>query len=265
MVLAAGPAYPQNKDILQLQKDMIDVQQWVKQLQATVDRNDALLKGLAEKIADQVNTLSGGVQKVTQTVDSIKTQNETTTRDMRTILTALTTLTTINTAMKDLQEEVANVRTQMSSVLKDLREAKTTAEPLARPDDLWRIAFSDYSAGNNDLAIAGYQEFLQKFSTDPRAAEAHLQIGNALVAQKKFDDAINEYDIVLQKYPENDKSKTALLKKGLAQAEATQPQQAIATLNEVVKRFPNTSEATSAQGKLRELQTPARRAPAPNR
>lgn len=253
VVLAAGPAYPQNKDILQLQKDMIDVQQWVKQLQGTVDRNDAALKSLVEKMADQVNSLSGGIQKITQTVDGIKGQTDATTRDIRTILAPM------NTALKDLQEEIAGMRTQVSSISKEIRETKTTAEPLAGPNDLWRSAYVDYSAANYDLAIAGYQEFLQKFPMDERIAEAHLNIGNALMAQKKFGDAVNEYDIVLQKFPESDKTRTALLKKGLA-LETTQPQQAIATLNEVVKRFPNTSEASSAQAKLRELQPP-RKAP----
>jgi tol-pal system protein YbgF len=134
---------------------------------------------------------------------------------------------------------------------------KTTSEPLAGPDDLWRTAYTDYSAGNWSLAISGLQEFLSKFPMDSRAVDAEVRIGDALLAQKKYDAAITQYDIVLQKYPESDKSKTALLKKGLAQAEATLPQ-ANSTLSEVVKKFPGTSEAVSAQAKLKELQTAQR-------
>src|SRR5262249_60554026 len=59
IVVVGAPAYPQNRDILQLQKDMIDVTQRVNQLQTTIDRDNALMKGLMEKIADQVNTLTG--------------------------------------------------------------------------------------------------------------------------------------------------------------------------------------------------------------
>ena len=121
------------------------------------------------------------------------------------------------------------------------------------------------TTGNYDLAVSGYQEFLQKFPEDSRAPEAHLYMANSLVAQKKFEPAITEYDFVLQKYPDSDKSRAALLKKGLAQAEANQPQLAIATLNDVVKRFPNTSEAATAQSKIRELQPRRPAAPAPNR
>src|SRR5437588_11034589 len=95
LILAAGPAYPQNKDILSLEADMIMLQQQVKQLQTSVDENNGAIKGLVEKIADQVNTLAGGLQKVSQTLDQAtagtRTQNETTAKEMRTILTNLNT------------------------------------------------------------------------------------------------------------------------------------------------------------------------------
>ena len=255
IISAAGPAYPQNRDVLQLQKDMIDVQQLVKQLQTTVDRDNAVLKGLIEKIADQVNTLSGGVQRINQAVDSMKTQNDATAREMRTILA------TLNTTVKELEDGVASVRSQVSSVSRELTTIKTTAEPLAGPNDIWRNAYLDYSSGSFDLAISGVQEFLSKYPNEPRAPDAHLLLGDALTGQKKFEQAVFEYDIVLQKYPESDKTRTALLKKGLAQAE-TSPPQAIATLNDVVKKFPGTSEATNAQAKVRELQLAQRRTPA---
>jgi tol-pal system protein YbgF len=151
----------------------------------------------------------------------------------------------------------------MNSLSRELTTLKTTSEPLAGPNEVWRSAYLDYSAGNYDLAAGGLQEFISKYPTDPRAPEAHLLLGDTLRAQKKYEPALAEYDFVLQKYTENDKTRAALLKKGLALAEANQPQQAIATLNEVVKKFPGTSEANSASTKLRELQAGQRRTPAP--
>src|SRR5262245_50839329 len=210
---AANSAFPQNRDILQLQRDMVEVQARVKQLQTTVDQDNAVLKGLMEKLTDQVNTLSGGMQKMAQTIDGIKTQNDATTKELRTILT------TLNGTVKELEENVSSARTQINSVSRELTTLKTTAEPLAGPDDLWRTANVDYTVGNWDLAVSGLQEFLSKYSNDPRAADAHLRLGDALTAQKKYEAAFAEYDFVLQKYPESDKTRAALLKKGLAQAD----------------------------------------------
>src|SRR3989442_3394869 len=92
-ILAAGPAYPQNKDILRLEADMIMLQQQVKQLQSTVDENNGAIKGLVEKIADQVNTLAGGLQKVNQTLDQavrgVRNPNENTAQEKRTSVSNL--------------------------------------------------------------------------------------------------------------------------------------------------------------------------------
>src|SRR5262249_41369994 len=41
LVVAAVPAFPQNKDMLRLQADMITLQQQVKQLQSSADENNA--------------------------------------------------------------------------------------------------------------------------------------------------------------------------------------------------------------------------------
>jgi tol-pal system protein YbgF len=256
-ILGAGLAYPQNRDILQLQKDMIDMQVRMKQLQTTVDQNDAILKALVEKMADQVNNLSSGMQKVTQAVDGVRAANEKSATDVR------GTLVNMNSLIGDLQKDLSAARSQINSLSKQMTTMQTTAEPLAQPDDLWRSAYVDFAAGNFSLAVSGYEEFLAKYPNDLRAADAHQFIGDAFFNQKKYDQAILSYDIVLQKYPDSDKTGAALLKKGLAYAELGQPQQATDTLNEVVKKFPKTSEASNAAAKLKELRsaqkTPARR------
>ena len=256
VVLMAGPAYPQKKEILQLQADMINLTKTINQLQMTVDQNNAVMKGLVEKMADTVNGLTAGMQKISQAVDGIKSQNDRETGDLRTIIT---TLTTLNTNMTELQEGLSSVRSQISSVSREVTTIKTTTEPLEGPNEVWRKAVLDSTVGNYDLAIDGYKEFITKFGNDRRAADAQLAIADALSNQKKYDQAITDYDLFLQKYPGHDKTGAALYKKGLALAELNQTPQAIQTLERVVKEFPNTSEAEGAKLKLKELQPAPRR------
>src|SRR5947208_1103273 len=255
LVLAVGPAHSQNKDILRLQADLITVQQQVMQIQSSIDQNNGVIKALVEKIADQVNTLSGGLQKVNQALDQavggLRNQNDASAKEMRTILSNL------NTRVGELHEGLSSVRAQINSLSQQVTTIKTTSEPLAGPNDLFKSAMLNSFSGLYDLAVGDFQEFLSKYPNDPRAPEAHLRMGEAFFNQKKYEQAETEYDFVLQKFPESDTTKAALLKKGLALAEHDTPQ-AITTLNEVVKKFPNTSEANTAQTKLRELQ-PARR------
>jgi tol-pal system protein YbgF len=256
LILAAVPAFSQNKDMLRLQADMINVQQLVKELQSSVDKNNAAMMSLVEKIADSVNTLATGLTKVTQAVDSVKSQSDASTREMRTIMTNL------NSTVGDLQESLNSIRSQVGSLSQQVTNLKTTAEPLAGPNDLWKQAVLDALTGQYEISNSGFQEFLQKSPGDARAADAHLRMGENYSALKKYDQAETEFDFVLQKYPDSDTTRAALLKKGLAQAE-TNPQQAKETLTEVVKKYPNTAEAQSAQAKLKDL-TPAPRG-RPNR
>ena len=111
---------------MQLQKDMIDVTQRVNQLQTTVDRDNALMKGLMEKMADQVNTLAGGMQKMNQTVDGLKTQDDATTLELRTVLT------TMNGTVKEMEEGLSSARSQINSIARELTALKNPAEEANR-------------------------------------------------------------------------------------------------------------------------------------
>jgi tol-pal system protein YbgF len=203
-------------------------------------------------MADQVNTLGTSVQRINQAMEGVTGQTEKTASELRVILTNM------NNNVTELQEGLSSVRAQMNSISQQVTARLTTVEPLAGPEDVMRGAMVDYLAGNYDLALSGFQEFLTKFPDDPRAADAQLSKGEALFNQKKFQEAVVEYDVFLQKYPDNDKTRTALYKKGLAHAELNETQPALAALDKVVKEFPNTSEATNAQAKARQLRAARR-------
>ena len=177
--LIAGPAYPQNRDILQLQRDMIEVQTRVKQLQTTVDQDNAVMKNLLEKTTDQVNSMAVTMQKVSQIVEGMSKQNAMSSGELRALVSTLTGM------VKEMEEGLTAVRGQVAGLSRDLTSIKTTSEPLASSDELWRNANTDYSQGNFDLAVGGFQEFIAKFPNDPKVADAHLRLGDSLAALKK--------------------------------------------------------------------------------
>jgi tol-pal system protein YbgF len=263
MLALAGPAYPQNKTelaVLQLQRDMITLQNQMKEMQSSLDQNNKNLTAMVEKLADQLNTLNTNLPKLTDAVTtSARTENEKTAAEIRSVVSGLKdSLDQINQGLNGRDGVRAQV-SNLSQQVKDMRAAAAT-EPLATPEDLMRTAHADFSAGNWNLAVGEYKEFLGKYPTHPRAAEAQLQIGEAFFNQKKYEQAITEYDIVLQKYPKDDKTVTALYKEGLAYWELGQPEKAIAAMNRVVMEYPGSPESTFAKQKLAEWKppTPAR-------
>src|SRR3972149_6693039 len=168
MAFCGGPAYAQNKDIVRLQVDMVNMQQQLKQLQNTVDENNAVMKALVEKMADQVNILAGGMQKITQAMDGVRTTSDSTARELR------GSLANLNSTVTEMQRDLSSARAQINSLTQQVTALKTTAEPLAGPDDLWRSASLDYLTGSYNLAISGYQEFLSQYPDDRRAGGGHL-------------------------------------------------------------------------------------------
>src|SRR5688572_2077847 len=125
----APAAYPQRKEILQLQADMIRLSQQMTQLQMSVDQNNSVIKTLVEKMADQVNTLGTSVQRINQAMDGVTGQTEKTASELRVILTNM------NSNVSELQEGLTSVRAQMNSISQQVTARLTTAEPLAGPED----------------------------------------------------------------------------------------------------------------------------------
>jgi tol-pal system protein YbgF len=129
---------------------------------------------------------------------------------------------------------------------------------LPGPEDLMRGATVDALAGNYDLAVGGYMEFLTKYPDSPRAADAHFGLAEAYFNQKNYAQAVVEYDLFLKKYRTNDKAQSALYEKGVAQAGENELQEAIDTFNQVVRTYPNTIEATNARLRIRQIRALAR-------
>ena len=251
VLLMTGPAYPQNKDILTLQTDVIRLQQQIKQLQISVDEKNDVIKTLVERMVDQLNAVSSSIPKISQTVESVNTHNDKTTTELRGLIN------TLGTRVNDLTDGITAVRSQLSGVSQQITAMKATAEPLPGPEEVWKAANVDLLIGNYDLALDEFSGFLAKFPGDPRAPEAQLKKAEVLYSQKKWDQAVIEFDLFLQKYPENSNTKAALLKKGLAQVELKDPA-AAATLKIVVDKYPKTVEAANAEQTLKTLAAGAR-------
>ena len=108
-ILMAPAAYPQRKELLQLQADMIRLSQQMTQLQSSVDQNNSVMKALVEKMTDQINTIAAGMQgmqKIAQSVDGVRAQGDKTASELRVILTNM------NTNVTDLQEGLSSIRSR---------------------------------------------------------------------------------------------------------------------------------------------------------
>ena len=62
------------------------------------------------------------------------------------------------------------------------------------PTKLYEAAYADYTAGQWDLAIIGFDSFIRTFPRSDLEDNAQVNIGNAYLQDGKNDKAVEAYD-----------------------------------------------------------------------
>jgi tol-pal system protein YbgF len=117
----------------------------------------------------------------------------------------------------------------------------------------YREAYLDVNAGNYELALMGFGEFLKSFPESELADNAQYWIGECFYATERYDEAFAAFRGVLENYPEGDKVPSALLKVAYCSLALGREEEGIGFLNELVSSFPLSEEAQLAEERLEAL------------
>ncbi|HEX9970863.1 MAG TPA: tol-pal system protein YbgF [bacterium] len=123
---------------------------------------------------------------------------------------------------------------------------KSDFDPLV----IYNSAYLDLSRGNHQLAMQGFQQFLEKFPQSDLADNAQYWLGEVYYAQKDNQKAIDEFKKVVENYPRGDKVAAALLKIGYCYFNLGDQATGKKYMRIVTERFPNTEEARLARSRL---------------
>jgi tol-pal system protein YbgF len=126
----------------------------------------------------------------------------------------------------------------------------TGADAFPDPEALYNTAYADFSKGNYALAVSGFQEYQQRFPDSALADNALYWIAECHFSQGDFGAAVVALDDRVGRYPDSDKAPAANLKKALAFQEQNQIGQAIIQYRYVASAFPDSDEARLARDKL---------------
>ena len=131
--------------------------------------------------------------------------------------------------------------------------AATTPPPNVSPQRTYDSAYSDYAAGQYDLAIVGFQTFLKFFPRHMSADDAQLNIGNSLYNGGKYREAVTEYQRVISDYASTDSVPAAHYKLGQTYMALKQNELARKQFETLMQVFPRSNEATLAKQALDRL------------
>jgi tol-pal system protein YbgF len=130
------------------------------------------------------------------------------------------------------------------------------------PGEFLALAQGQEAKGERALARALYEEFVKKWPSDARAADAHFRLGELWFGDKRWREAILEYGKVAQDFPRSDKAPDALLRTGEAMVALDLKDDARRLFEEVTARYPKSTAAKRANARLAELAPPKRKPPA---
>jgi len=124
------------------------------------------------------------------------------------------------------------------------------------PQKLFDTARGDYMAGQYDLAVLGWEDYIKSFPKSDMADDAQVGICTAYVQDGKPDKAVAACDLAIRTYPTGDKIPEAYYRKGIALSNLKDVNGARAAWEELVKKYPGTQEAGLAQQGLERLKRP---------
>jgi tol-pal system protein YbgF len=119
------------------------------------------------------------------------------------------------------------------------------------PGALLDAAQRDFAMGNYQLAISGYEEFLELASESDMADDAQYWIGESYYSLEDFDRAIQELLKVRDIYPEGNQVAAATLKIGYAFLRKGDCATARRYFETVINEYPDANEAALARDKLK--------------
>lgn len=267
-LLGPAPAGAVSKEIIQLQRDVALLQQQVRDLQGSVDKNHAVLRTLVEQSLDAVNRMNTTVGELQTSVQQAQANTNTRVDALATQVQSLRdSVDELTARLGQMSQQLAETQSVLQSV--DARLApppppegtegeagSTTTPPATSPPSaktLYDNALRDFTSGKYELARQQFGDYLNYYGRTPLAGNAQFYIGETYYQQKDFRRAVAEYDKVINNYPGGNKVAAAHLKKGYALLELNERETGVKALRTLLDKFPRSQEAGLARSRLERL------------
>ncbi len=271
VLLATSPVSSANRDMVQLQTQVQNLQDQMTQMRQSFDERMGVMKNLVEQSTDNVNKMTASIDTLNKTIGASAGDTGAKVDQVSSQVQAL------HDAVDEMKARMAKVSKQLEDMqaaqqnLQQQQAAPATAPPQPQvqappPDVLYNNALRDYNAGKNDLASQEFTDYLKYYQNTDLAGNAQFYLADIEYRQGNYAQAVQDYDKVLEQYPDGNKAAAAQLKKGFALIQTGDKAGGQRELRALIARYPRSFEAQQAQDKLRSMGASATATkPAPGR
>ncbi len=166
------------------------------------------------------------------------------------------------------QQRLSELRTQLEQRQTRMSDTAAATAPSAAPgaapaaapgsgdptpDQLMDLSLAQLRRGSPGTARDGFAEFLRRYPTNPRAADALFFTGEAWTADQHPDSAAAFYRAVVQRFPNSPRAASSIYKLGLQALAAGRTSEARDDFSRVVGSYPTSDEAALARERLRSM------------
>ena len=259
VALTAAPASAAaNKEHLQLMAEIRMLQEQNQQLQALLGTLQDTLKTVTTKIDEQSaaarKAMADQALAVNNIGDNVRVLREKTDETNVRISTVSQEIDALRQAMATTAPAAAGVPPAGTDPAAATPQVPPPTPSVVSPQRMFDASYDDYSAARYDLAIQGFQGFIQAFPRLPQAADAQYNIGMSYFNQSKWADARDAFQKTIQDYPQNtDRVADAYYKLGQTFEQLKQIDNAKRAYETLIQRFPTVFSATQAKQALDRL------------
>ena len=255
--LGAAPAWGVNKEMVQLQTQVQQLQEQMTAMQRSFDERMGVMKNLVEQDTDAVNKVANALNGLQNTLQKQQSDGG-------------SKIDQVSGQIQSLNDTMDEIKVRLAKVAKQLEDMQAGQQSLAAqqaqqqaqqqavasappPDVLYNNGLRDYTGGKSDLAAQEFSDYLKFYPNTDLAGNCYFYLGEIQFRAGSFQQAAQSYDQVLQNFPSGNKAASAQLKKGFSLIELGKQDDGVAELRHVVQRYPHSPEALQARERLRKL------------
>ncbi len=255
LTLSLAPAYAANKDLIELETEVQQLQQQMSQMKQSFDERMGVMKNLLEQNTDAANKVTAAIAGLQTSIDKQQQDRSAQVDQISGQIQALNdTMDELKVRLAKLSKQFEDMQAAQQSLAAQQAQAQQQAQAMAQappPDVLYNNALRDYNGGKNDLATQEFGDYIKFYPSTDLAGNAYFYLAEIQFKARDYQTAVANYDLVLQNFPSGNKAAAAQLKKGFALLELGKEDEGTQELKRVIQRYPRTTEAAQARERLR--------------
>ena len=266
VVGSASPVRAADKAHQQLMAEIRMLQEQQQQLQQIMGALAEALKTVSTKLDDQtatnrksfadqklqVDNVAEGVRVLREKADDTNVRLSTVSQELEAVRQAMSSMPAAAPSTGAATETTSPTGEPGAAPAGGVAVPTTPAgsAPFISPQRMYDNAYSDYTGGQYDIAIQGFNAYIASFPKSDQADNAQLNIGNAYYAAGKYREAADAFQKVITNYPNGDSVPAAYYKLGLTYTDLKQPDLARRAFETVTQKYPTAPESILAKQRL---------------